>query len=179
MMLAWLNANVHSVTDGDCDRSVAVSSLSCCKTSGLHYNHLILWESMTFSILICIALSPSFYRSNWQRVCALVQTPSTGLRHPSCRKVRLGVCALLSLSLCSNVLPVRANIIHQSLWWRTVLPSQRREFLPVAYGNLLPPHFSFYGGSIMIKDTYDALDLSRNPTALGMYNSKALINKIH
>ena len=178
-MLAWLNANVHSVTDGDWYRSVAVSSVSCCKTSGLHYNPLILWESMTFSILICIALSPSLCRSNWQRVCALMQTPSTGLRHPSCRKARLGVCALLSLSLCSNVLPGRADVIHQRLWWRTALPSQRREFLPVAYENLLPPPFSFYGGSIMIKDTYDAPDLSRNATALGMYNSKALINKIH
>ena len=31
----------------------------------------------------------------------------------------------------------------------------------------------------MIKDTYDAPDLSRNATELGTYNSKALINKIH
>ena len=32
---------------------------------------------------------------------------------------------------------------------------------------------------ISIKDTYDAPDVSRNTTALGRYDSKALINRIN
>ena len=33
--------------------------------------------------------------------------------------------------------------------------------------------------TIIIKDIYHAPDLSRNMTALGAYNSKVLLNKIH